>query len=131
MRLVPALDRGIRILELVRTSTGLSASGVSASLGLPRSATYELIHTLVEGRMLNRLEGGRLELGSQVFVLGSSYGASLDMVREANSVAYEVMARCDETVQVAVLEGREVLYVAKADSSQAVRLVSEVGKRLP
>ncbi|MHB8687243.1 MAG: IclR family transcriptional regulator [Candidatus Dormibacteraceae bacterium] len=70
-------------------------------------------------------------MGSELFVLGSSYGASLDLVREANSVAFQVMARCDETVQVAVLEGREVLYVAKADSPQAVRLVSEVGKRLP
>lgn len=131
MRLVPALDRGIRILELVRTSNGISASEVGLSLGLPRSATYELIHTLVESRLLNRREGGKLELGSQLFVLGSAYGASLDLVREANSVAYQVMARCDETVQVAVLEGREVLYVAKADSSQAVRLVSEVGRRLP
>jgi IclR family KDG regulon transcriptional repressor len=40
-------------------------------------------------------------------------------------------AGCDETVQVAVLDGTDVVYVAKVDSTHPVRMVSAVGRRLP
>jgi IclR family transcriptional regulator, KDG regulon repressor len=46
-------------------------------------------------------------------------------------VAAEVAGLCDETVHVAVLEGTEVIYIAKMDSTQPVRMVSAVGRRLP
>ncbi len=38
---------------------------------------------------------------------------------------------CQETVHVAILEDTDVIYVAKVDSTQAVRMVSAAGRRLP
>lgn len=132
MREVPALVRSFRILEYIRRRpAGATAGDIALGLGLPRSATYELVHTLVVHGYLRRESDGKHRLGSQLFVLGSAYALSLDLIREASTVAQQVMARCNETVQVAVLEGREVLYIAKADSPRPVRLVSEVGRRLP
>jgi DNA-binding IclR family transcriptional regulator len=40
-------------------------------------------------------------------------------------------ARLDETIQLAVLSSPDVTFVARLDSSKAVRLVTQVGKRLP
>ena len=40
-------------------------------------------------------------------------------------------AACDETVHVAVLDGADVVYIAKVDSTHPVRMVSAVGRRLP
>lgn len=131
MRVVPALDRGLRILDLVASEDRpVSASEIAARLRLPRSATYELIHTLSQHGVLEQ-DGGGFRLGRQLFILGSSYARSLDLIREATAAAEHVMQRCDETVQVGVLDGRHVLYVAKADSTRMLRLVSAVGLRLP
>jgi DNA-binding IclR family transcriptional regulator len=42
-----------------------------------------------------------------------------------------VAAACDEAVHVAVLDGADVVYLVKVDSTHPVRMVSAVGRRLP
>jgi IclR family KDG regulon transcriptional repressor len=66
-----------------------------------------------------------------VFQLGAAFSGRLDLVREAQSVARDVAAACDEAVHVAVLEGADVIYLVKVDSTHPVRMVSGVGRRLP
>jgi DNA-binding IclR family transcriptional regulator len=132
MRTVPALERGILILnEVARSSEPLSVSDIATSLGIPRSVTYELVHTLVTQDMLEQRSDGRVGLGVGVFALGSSYVSGVDLVRESQSVAREVMHEAHETVQVGRLDGSDVLYLAKVDSQQEIRLVSAVGRRVP
>jgi DNA-binding IclR family transcriptional regulator len=65
------------------------------------------------------------------YQLGSRYAAQLDLPSEAQQVARSVAETCDETVHVAILEGADVIYIAKVDSTQAVRMVSAAGRRLP
>jgi IclR family transcriptional regulator, KDG regulon repressor len=132
MRTVPALSRGLQILELVAgCPTSLKISDVTSQLELPRSAVYELVHTLLQHEMLEQRPDGRLSLGVGTLALGSAYVSSVDLVREAQEVAHEVMIESHETAQVGCLESNQVLYLAKADSQQVVRLVSAVGRRVP
>lgn len=132
MRLVPALDRGLRILSLLAEhGGGMRVSEIARLLDLPRSATYELIHTLVHHYAVTMSEGGEVTLGPQTLALGSAFERRLDFNAIATSTARAVMEETGETVQVGVLDGRSVLYVAKADSRHLVRLVSTVGARLP
>jgi IclR family transcriptional regulator, KDG regulon repressor len=55
----------------------------------------------------------------------------VDLVREAQEVARTVAAECHEAVHTAVLDGSDVIYLVKADSTHPVRMVSAVGRRLP
>ena len=66
-----------------------------------------------------------------LFQLGSAFAGQLDLVREAQGVARDVAAACDEAVHVAVLDGADVIYLVKVDSTHPVRMVSAVGRRLP
>jgi IclR family KDG regulon transcriptional repressor len=70
-------------------------------------------------------------LGLPVFQLGAAFAGRLDLVREAQGVARDVAAACDEAVHVAVLDGADVIYLVKVDSTHPVRMVSGVGRRLP
>ncbi len=132
-RIVPAVARALEILGLFLTSRSLSVPEISDRLGLPRSTTHELTHTLAAAGFLTTMENQphRFTLGLRVFELGSSFAANLDLIREGSVTLREVADACDETVQLAILEDTEVVYVAKADCTHAVRLVSAVGKRLP
>ncbi|MFD2078798.1 DNA-binding transcriptional regulator, IclR family [Actinopolymorpha cephalotaxi] len=132
-RAVPAVLRALDVLELFGTTEELSIPEIHARLGLPRTTVHEIVGTLVERCYLAPVPGQphRFRLGVGVFHLGSAYAERLDLAREGQAAAEEVAAACDETVHVAVLEGREVVYVAKVDSTHPVRMVSAVGRRLP
>ncbi|MBE9376302.1 IclR family transcriptional regulator [Saccharopolyspora sp. HNM0983] len=130
-RAVPAVQRAFDVLELFLDEAELSAPEITARLGLPRTTVHELLGTLSRRGYLTQVPGNRYRLGVAAFQLGAAYAERLDLAGEGRLVAAEVAADCGETVHVAVREGADVLYVAKADSSHPVRMVSAVGKRVP
>ncbi|MFD3518374.1 IclR family transcriptional regulator [Streptomyces sp. NPDC058657] len=133
-RHVPAVTRALDILELFLEGDGtLSAPDITRKLGLPRTTVHELVTTLAARNYLVTVEGqpGRYRLGVRNYQLGSRYAEQLDLAAEGQRVAREVAETCDETVHVAVLEDADVIYIAKVDSTHAVRMVSAAGRRLP
>jgi DNA-binding IclR family transcriptional regulator len=132
-RAVPAVSRALDILELFLTDGTLSAPEITERLGLPRTTVHELVNTLVDRDYLAAVAGApiRYQLGIRLFQLGGQFADRLDLTREAREVAAEIAAACDETVHVAVLDGTDVVYVSKVDSTHPVRMVSAVGRRLP
>jgi len=132
-RAVPAASRALDILELFLDDPLLSAGDIVNRLGLPRTTVHELLGTLVDRSYLVQVPGQpvRYQLGVRLFQLGSAFAQQFDLARESQRVANEIAAACSETVHVAVLEGRDVIYIARVDSTHPVRMVSAVGKRLP
>jgi IclR family KDG regulon transcriptional repressor len=133
-RLVPAVTRALDILELFLETDGtLSAPEITRRLGLPRTTVHELVTTLTARNYLVQPadQPGRFRLGVRGYQLGSRYAEQLDLAAEGRQVARGIAETCDETVHVAVLEGRDVIYIAKVDSTHAVRMVSATGRRLP
>jgi len=132
-RAVPAVTRALDVLELFLDRPTLTAPEITERLALPRTTVHELVNTLLDRSYLVALDGSpiRYRLGLRLFQLGNQFAEQLDLTREAHSAAAEVAQACDETVHVAVLEGTHVIYIAKADSTHSVRMVSAVGRRLP
>lgn len=132
-RVVPALARGLDVLELFLDRQVLSPPDVVRALGLPRSTVHELIGTLTARGWLVAVEGdsSHYRLGVRAFDLGSAYLGSLDLTDSLRAVAAKLAADTGETVQAGVLDEDQVVYIAKFDSIHPVRLVSTVGGRLP
>ncbi|MET0422803.1 MAG: IclR family transcriptional regulator [Actinoplanes sp.] len=132
-RVVPAVIRALDILELFLDRPQLSAREVAERLDLPRTTVHELLVTLVARAYLISVPGQPVSyrLGMPLFQLGSAFAGRLDLVREAQGVTRDVAAACDEAVHVAVLNGADVVYLVKVDSTHPVRMVSGVGLRLP
>lgn len=133
-RVVPAVARALDILELfLDDSETLSVPDVTAQLGLPRTTAHELVSTLVARGYLRPASGlpSRYQLGVKVLQLGSVYAERVDLVRLGQEAAAALAKDCDETAQVAILDGAEIVYIAKADSTRPFRMVSAVGRRLP
>src|SRR3954447_23323479 len=133
-RLVPAVTRALDILELFLDGDGtLSAPDIVRKLQLPRTTVHELVTTLAARSYIVQVPGqpGRYRLGVRSYQLGSRYAEQLDLAAEGQQGARAVAETCDETVHVAILEGTDVIYIAKVDSTHPVRMVSAVGRRLP
>ena len=124
-RLVPAVTRALDILELFLDGDGtLSAPDIVRRLQLPRTTVHELVTTLAARSYIVQVPGqpGRYRLGVRPYQLGSRYAEQLDLAAEGQQVARSVAETCDETVHVAILEGTDVIYIAKVDSTHAVRM---------
>ncbi|MCG5219784.1 IclR family transcriptional regulator [Streptosporangium sp. KLBMP 9127] len=132
-RAVPAVTRALDILELFLPGRVLSATQIAEATGLPRTTVHELVTTLTTRSYLSAIHGQptRYRLGMRLFQLGNVFAEQLDLAHEALEAARETAAGCDETVHVAVLDGPDVVYIAKVDSTHPIRMVSAVGRRLP
>lgn len=131
MRTVPALDRGLVVLQLLADAVEpQSASQLAEQAGIPRSAIYEILNTL-QSRDFVQVSSGTYKLGPTVAALGNRFLERIDFIDEATQAARELSKLTGETSQVGVLDGRHVVYIAKADSNHQIRLISSVGRKLP
>jgi DNA-binding IclR family transcriptional regulator len=97
---------------------------------LPKSSIANICGALADAGLVRRLGTG-FTLGRKLAELGGAYLASVDLVQEFYEACAELPTGSEETVQLAVLDGTEMTYLARHDGKQPVRLTSQIGRRLP
>jgi IclR family acetate operon transcriptional repressor len=98
-------------------------------LSIAKSTAHRLLATLTEEGLLEQdPASGRYRLGLVVFDMAAA-AQSVDLHEAVLTPMTELRNRTGETVQVAVLDGREVVYVERLDSQNTLRLFLEVGRR--
>jgi IclR family transcriptional regulator, blcABC operon repressor len=130
--LVPAVTRAVAILDALAAAGGraLSVSELARLLGMPKSSTANLCASLEATRMITRGDGG-FTLGRKLVELGGSYLSTVDQVRDFYELCRRAPRLAAETARVAVLDGLDVLYLARYDGSQPLRLTANIGDRFP
>jgi len=108
----------------------IGVTELSRRLGIGKSTAHRLLHTLAEERLLERdPHTGAYRLGLAMYELGSVVSAHTDLHEACSPVMDQLRNTTRETVQVAVLDGREVVYVERRESPEALRLFGRVGHR--
>ena len=130
--LVPAIARAAAILSALAESGGqpVSISELARRLGLPKSSTANLCQALEAERLLNRHEAG-FTLGRRLVELGGAYLSTIDQVQEFYAACRRQPNISRQTARVAVLDGLDVLYLARYDGTQPIRLTANIGDRFP
>jgi len=130
--LVPAVRRSSAILSALAEAQGrpLSVSELARQLGLPKSSTANLCIALEAERLLTRVDAGYL-LGRRLVELGGAYLSTVDQIQEFYSACRRQPNVSTQTARVAVLEGTDVLYLARYDGTQPIRLTANIGDRFP
>lgn len=128
---VPALKRIHDILDLLaQAQAPVRASAIAEQTGLSRSTLYLMLDSLERRRWIEKRADGYI-VGVTLFELGSAY-VRHDRLHEAfRHEAASFIAAHNEVVQLAVLDGAEVVYIAREDPARPVRLISDLGSRLP
>ena len=128
-----ALDKSLAILEILsQENSALSIAELSQRLGIYPSTIHRILDTLrYWGYVEQDPHTQRYQLGLKVLELGMAKFQGMELVKEAASYLKELQNQLNETVHLAILEEGEVLYLDKRESSQSIRMVSQVGRRLP
>ncbi|WP_157592675.1 IclR family transcriptional regulator [Solirubrobacter soli] len=129
----PAAAQALQLLKLLaRHAAPLPASAIARDLGLPRSSTYHLLNVLIdEGFVVHLPEERRYGLGPGAYELGSAYLRQDPLRWIAQSVLTRLVAATTQNAHLALLQGREVLYVIEERAPNRPGLVTDVGVRLP
>jgi IclR family transcriptional regulator, blcABC operon repressor len=130
--LAPAVTRAAAILDVLAEdgAVALGPSELSRRLGLPKSSIANICGALADAGLVRRVGTG-FALGRRLAELGGAYLVAVDMVQEFYEVARRLPHASEETVQLAILDGLEMTYLARHDGRQPVRLTSQIGRRLP
>ncbi len=130
--LAPAVTRASLILDVLAQTTGeaIGPSELARRLALPKSSIANICGALADVGFVRRVGTG-FALGRRLAELGGAYLATVDQVQEFYEASRQLEAGSEETVQLAVLDGLEMTYLARHDGRQPVRLTSGIGRRLP
>lgn len=125
--------KGLQVVETLAKRPDLSGvTDLAQHLSLTKSNTHRLLQTLVaSGYARNVQQSGRYELTLKVWELGAAIVDRLDLKTVATEYMERLCRVSGETVHLSVLEGSEVIYIAKVDSPHPVRAYSRVGGRAP
>src|SRR4051794_29424203 len=126
-----ALVKGLTLVDAAAAADGPVALGdLLRASGLPRPTALRLIEVLLDQGVLQSV-GRSYSLGPRLAGWGQRYLDDLDVRAQAEDLMPALAGQTRETCYLGVRDGRRVLYVAKADSPQAVRPAARVGTRNP
>lgn len=127
----PAVTRAAAILTLLADSgSALTLTDIARALGLAKSSTFNLCNALEEVGLIARRDSSYY-LGRRLVELGGAYLRTFDVVREFYRLCSESVILQHELLQLAVLDGTEVLYVARHEGRAPLRLSATIGDRFP
>jgi IclR family acetate operon transcriptional repressor len=122
--------RGLSVLDAFGPDDReLSLTQIARRAGLPKSTAHRLVSDLVAWGGLERTEKG-LRLGMRVFELGRSVPVQRDIGDVAMPFLHDLYDITGKTVNLAVLDKGEIVYVEKLEASGSPT-VSRPGGRFP
>ncbi|GAU67152.1 putative IclR family transcriptional regulator [Streptomyces sp. NBRC 110611] len=126
---VQSLERAFDLLERMADAGGeVGLSELAGSSGLPLPTIHRLMRTLVACGYVRQQPNRRYALGPRLIRLGES--ASRLLGTWARPFLARLVEETGETANMALLDGDEIVYVAQVPSRHAVRMFTEVGRRL-
>jgi DNA-binding IclR family transcriptional regulator len=125
--------RALEILDLLAAAEQpLGLAQIAKEFGIPKSSCLALLRALCARKFVRQEPGGSYLLGLRAFEVGAAYLRAVTPVGAATAQLRVVTERLGMTSHFAVLEGDEVVYLAKQDPpGTGVRLASSLGARLP
>jgi IclR family acetate operon transcriptional repressor len=119
------------VLECLDRQGSATLSELARETGIAKSTLHRVCAAMIERGWIIRHPGsGRFQLGPRAAVIARAAPTSA-LVAAFEPVAAGLVERHNETSCLTILDGRESVFIAKRETTHAVRLVTPVGSRLP
>lgn len=128
---VQSLARGLAVIRAFSAAEPeLTLSDVARATGLSRAAARRFLITLADLGYV-RSDGRLFSLTPRVLELGYAYLSSLTLPEVADPHLERLVAEVRESASVAVLDGEDVVYVARVATARIMRVTINIGTRFP
>ena len=128
---VESLDRGLRLLQAFGATSGpMTLSDVARAADLPRATARRILFTLAHGGFVST-DGKLFSLTPHVLTLAGSYLRSNQVVAVLQPVLDRIATSAQEISSLAVLDGDEVVFIARGSPARVFSTGLDIGYRLP
>jgi IclR family transcriptional regulator, pca regulon regulatory protein len=128
---VQSLDRGLAVIRCFSSEhPSLTLSEVAERTGLTRAAARRFLLTLQELGYVGS-SGRQFSLRPRVLALGYAYLSSFSVAQIAQPHLEDLAEELHESCSVSVLDGDDIVYVARASANRIMTIALTVGTRLP
>ncbi|MGE5405322.1 MAG: IclR family transcriptional regulator [Candidatus Saccharibacteria bacterium] len=131
---VQSVERALSIIEaLADHKDPISLGDLADKVDLKPSTVHRLLGTLMHRGFVEQDELSRYKLAIKLFHIGNTVASAVDLKQVAAPYMKVLLEQCNETVNLAVLEQGEVVYVDQLESNNmiVVRMFARVGSRGP
>src|SRR6476659_938793 len=128
---IESLDRGLRVLEVFGGSQQpMTLSDLAKAADLPRATARRILFTLERAGFV-ATDGKLFRLMPRVLVLASSYLASNHIVSVLQPMLDRVSSAAQEIFSMAILDGNDAVFIARASPTRVFSAGIDIGYRLP
>lgn len=130
---IKSIVKAARVVNLLTSAgTPLSLAHISSEMNMSKSTLHGIISTLVDVKFLvQEQDTGRYWLGTRLFEIGSAIFSQWNVRNVAYPFIQRIVAEVEETVHMGILDDYEVLYINKLEASNSIRIVTDIGSRIP
>ncbi|WP_144555017.1 IclR family transcriptional regulator [Bacillus sp. X1(2014)] len=129
---VPAIERVDNILNIIAYHPAkYRLIDISNELNINKSSIFSLLNTLEILNWVKKEKDGTYSLGTRLGMLSPFYFKQFDFIDTFNLTALPTIERLDETLQLSILDGKEIVYLAKKEGSSPVSVSTNPGMRYP
>jgi IclR family pca regulon transcriptional regulator len=126
-----SLARGLEVIGAFQHARpSLTVSEVASLANMSRAAARRCLHTLSVLGFARGLDGS-YRLTPKALSLGYAYLTASPIARVAQPVLEEMSTRLHESCSMTVLDGDDIVYVARAATQRIISVGLSVGSRLP
>ena len=128
-----SLARGLAVIRAFsQRRPRMSIAQISVRTGIPRAAVRRCLYTLSQLGYVTDDGERNFTLRPNVLTLGYAYLTSATLVTAAQPLLDGVSAQVHESCSMAILDGDDILYVARSSSSTRIMSIDlSIGSRLP
>lgn len=128
---VQSLDRGLAVIRCFSARTPrLTIADVARETGLTRAAARRFLHTLQRLGYVGENDG-RFYLRPRVLELGYAYLSSVSIAEIAQEHLAHLAERLHESCSASVLDGQDIVYIARAQTTRIMTIALAIGSRIP
>lgn len=130
--LAPAVTRAVRLLQLLADRVGepQALADLARELDVAKSSVSNICGVLESAGMIRRAGVG-YELDARTVEFGAAYLRGVDPIREFYRFCEGSQFLVNEVVQIAMLDGTDVIYLARHEGQAPLRLSANTGDRFP
>lgn len=129
---IQVIDRAANLLDaLAAGSDPMSLKVLSAETQLHPSTAFRILASLTTHGFVERTDNGRYQLGIKLLKYASRVQEKVDLLQEARPVMERLRMEVDETVNLSVREGDEVVYIERTTPNRMMRVDQLIGSRAP
>lgn len=128
--IIQSLDRAMDVLKTVAEADGLSLTEIAEAGGQSPATVYRILTTLGRHRFVEFDEINQLWfVGLEAFRTGMGFLGRTQLSERARPIMQRIMVETGETVNLAILDGGEVIFVGQIETHEPIRAFFRPGTR--